>query len=74
MRQFDQNGDACIEFQEFINVLSKNVEAGENQSWLFEVFEIMDQDCDGYVSLEELSKTVKLFNLEIDEKELKLIF
>ena len=44
-------------------MLSKNVEAGENESWLFEVFEIMDQDCDGYVSLEELSKTVKLFNL-----------
>lgn len=32
-------------------MLSKNVDSGENESWLFEVFEIMDQDCDGYVSL-----------------------
>jgi Ca2+-binding EF-hand superfamily protein len=30
MRQFDENGDACIEFEEFINVLSKNVDSTDN--------------------------------------------
>jgi Ca2+-binding EF-hand superfamily protein len=54
-------------------VLIRNVESTENESWMFEVFEIMDEDCDGYVSFEELSKTVKMFNLDIDEKEIKLI-
>jgi Ca2+-binding EF-hand superfamily protein len=73
MRQFDENGDACIEFEEFINVLSQNVDAAEGETWLFEVFEIIDQDCDGYISKEELERTAKLFGLGIDEKELKLI-
>jgi Ca2+-binding EF-hand superfamily protein len=73
MSQFDENGDACIEFEEFINVLSQNVDASEGEGWLFEVFEVIDQDCDGHISLEELGRTARLFGLGIEEKELQLI-
>jgi Ca2+-binding EF-hand superfamily protein len=65
MRQFDENGDACIEFEEFINVLSQNVDTSEGEAWLFEVFEIIDEDCDGFISREELERTARLFGLGI---------
>lgn len=73
MNQFDENGNECIEFQEFIKVLSKNIESSAQQAWLFQAFEIIDQDCDGYLSSQELEKVVKLFSLGIDSKDIKLI-
>lgn len=73
MNQFDENGNECIEFEEFIKVLSKNIESNAQEAWIFQTFEIIDQDCDGYLSIQELEKVVKLFNLGIDEKDIKLI-
>jgi Ca2+-binding EF-hand superfamily protein len=38
-------------------------EQGESEAWLFEVFEIMDNDCDGLISKQDLLKMIKLYDL-----------
>jgi Ca2+-binding EF-hand superfamily protein len=35
MNQFDENGNECIEFEEFIKVLSKNIESNAQEAWIF---------------------------------------
>ena len=45
----------------------------DSQSWLLQAFAIMDQDCDGRLSKQELIKVVTLYGLEISEKELSQI-
>lgn len=45
----------------------------DSENWLFEVFQTMDQNCDGLLNLNELMKIVKLYNLEIDEKDIDAI-
>lgn len=51
-----------------------NIDKGESEAWLLEVFHIIDQDCDGLLSKQELEKVNRLYNLQIPEKELNQIF
>lgn len=37
------------------------------------MFEIIDQDSDGLISKDELMKVIKLYGLEIEEKDVNLI-
>ena len=45
----------------------------DSQAWLLEAFAIMDQDCDGRLSKQELIKVVTLYGLGISQKELSQI-
>ena len=45
----------------------------ESEVWLIEAFQIIDQDCDGRLSKQELVKVIELYGLEISEKELSQI-
>ncbi len=40
---------------------------------MFEVFEVMDQDCDGILSKLELMNVAKLYGLDIEEKDVDLM-
>jgi Ca2+-binding EF-hand superfamily protein len=48
--------------------LGSNIEKEESETWLMEVFQIIDQDCDGRLSKAELLNIVDLYQLDITEK------
>ena len=40
---------------------------------MYEVFQTLDQDCDGIIRKEELMKAAELYDLDVEEKDIDLI-
>lgn len=49
------------------------MEDPECEQWIFEVFQILDRDCDGLIGKEELMRASQCYSLGITEKEVELI-
>lgn len=49
------------------------MEDPECEQWIFEVFQILDRDCDGLIGKEELLRASQCYGLAITEKEVELI-
>ena len=73
MSHFDEDGDRRISFDEFIIVVSQINDTGESEGWMFEVFETIDQDCDGLLGREELMRAADAYGLGFEERELKVL-
>jgi len=57
--EYDVNGDGTIDFEEFIQMMSKHIEETVDQTAeMKEAFKIFDRDGDGYIDFKELKQVV----------------
>ncbi|KAF8364033.1 cal-8 [Pristionchus pacificus] len=71
MAQADTDGNGCIEIDEFLSVLKKQLINPDEERELKEVFRFFDRNGDGLISVEELSQVMMGLGEELTLTECK---
>ncbi|GMT13888.1 hypothetical protein PFISCL1PPCAC_5185, partial [Pristionchus fissidentatus] len=71
MAQADTDGNGCIEIDEFLGVLKKQLINPDEERELKEVFKFFDRNGDGLISVEELSQVMMGLGEELTMSECK---
>ena len=67
----DADGDGNLSKEEFIDMVAKHPKDRDLSSELIEAFKILDENSDGFLSIEELEKGAKMFNRNFSHEDLK---
>ncbi len=70
IKQFDQNGNGQLDFEEFVAIMKSNVViAEEGDSELLAAFRLIDVDCSGFISVSEIRNLVSKTNQNLTQQE-----
>ncbi|PKA55452.1 Caltractin [Apostasia shenzhenica] len=61
--EVDKDGNGAIDFEEFVCMMTSKIEERDTQEELKKAFQIIDQDSDGRISVEDITK----ISLELGE-------
>ncbi|CAG8660041.1 5007_t:CDS:2 [Cetraspora pellucida] len=72
MNEVDLDSNGTIEFNEFLNMMARQADDGDNEEEMREAFKVFDKDSNGFISKDELRALMsnlgeKLTQGEIDE-------
>ena len=67
MREYDRDGNDCLDLTEFIDLMIKKKEEQKIELDLFETFRLLDINEDGYLSKKYLQLLFENIALDIDE-------
>ncbi len=72
LKEIDTDGSETIEFDEFLDLMAKRIKENDSEYNSIEVFRMMDRNCDGYITREELEAANDamgrgLTSIDIDE-------
>ena len=56
-------GNGVIDFDEFLELLSKKMGDGDSEDEMRDAFKVFDKDGDGHITADELKKVIKTLNL-----------
>jgi len=70
VHEVDENGNGCIELDEFIKMMSRTVQESESEKELREAFKVFDKDKDGFISAAELRNVMYNLGEELSELEI----
>ncbi|KAK8792837.1 hypothetical protein WA158_005001 [Blastocystis sp. Blastoise] len=68
--QFDTNSDGLINFDEFLQMMAKQIQASENFDQIEEAFKSIDVDKDGYITKTELRQIMSKLGENLTDEEL----
>ena len=54
VNEVDADHDGSVNFQEFLDMMSRNSESGNTQEEIREAFKVFDKNSDGYIETDEL--------------------
>ena len=54
VNEVDADHDGSVNFQEFLDMMSRNSESGNTQEEIREAFKVFDKNGDGYIETDEL--------------------
>uniref|UniRef100_U5EQS4 Putative calmodulin n=1 Tax=Corethrella appendiculata TaxID=1370023 RepID=U5EQS4_9DIPT len=69
VREADENGNGTIEFNEFLQLMSKKMKACEGEDELKEAFKVFDKNNDGLISSSELRHVMTNLGEKLSEEE-----
>merc|ERR1719288_121986 len=73
--EYDVNGDGTIDFDEFIEMMTKHTQETVDQTAeMREAFKIFDRDGNGYIDLKELKTVITRMGEPLSDKEAEEIF
>ena len=67
MKEYDRDGNDCLDLSEFIELMIKKKEEKKIEFDLFETFHLLDINEDGYLSKKYLQLLFENIDLDIDE-------
>lgn len=62
MTKVDTDGDGTLSYEEFLHMLQRLPQERDFEAELIEAFKILDENADGFLSIDELEKGAKLFH------------
>merc|ERR1719288_697635 len=73
--EYDVNGDGTIDFDEFIEMMSRHTaETVDQTAEMKEAFKIFDRDGNGYIDFKELKTVITRMGEPLSDKEAEEIF
>lgn len=73
--EYDVNGDGTIDFEEFIEMMSKHTrETVDQTAEMKEAFKIFDRDGDGYIDFKELKQVVTSMGEPLSPQDADALF
>ena len=70
MRSADTNDNGTIEFNEFLQVMSENLQETDLEQDLRMAFKLFDEDDNGLISAEELRKVLASLQMDYSDAEI----
>ena len=70
MRSADTNDNGTIEFNEFLQVMSENLQETDLEQDLRMAFKLFDEDDNGLISAEELRKVLSSLQMDYSDAEI----
>jgi Ca2+-binding EF-hand superfamily protein len=70
MRSADTNDNGTIEFNEFLQVMSENLQETDLEQDLRMAFRLFDEDDNGLISAEELRKVLASLQMDYSDAEI----
>lgn len=67
----DVDGDGKLSKEEFLNIVAMNPKDRDFSAELIEAFKILDENSDGFLSIEELEKGAKMFQRGLTKEDLR---
>ncbi|XVF31146.1 hypothetical protein REPUB_Repub16aG0120500 [Reevesia pubescens] len=71
INEIDTDGNATIEFGEFLNLMARKMKEAEAEEELKEAFRVFDKDQDGYISPNELMQVMINIGEKLTDEELE---
>ncbi|CAH8320311.1 unnamed protein product [Eruca vesicaria subsp. sativa] len=69
--EIDADGNATIEFAEFLNLMTNKLQENDAEEELKEVFKVFDKDQNGYISASELSHVMINLGEKLTDEEIE---
>ncbi|KAG2256015.1 hypothetical protein Bca52824_075309 [Brassica carinata] len=69
--EIDSDGNATIEFAEFLNLMTNKLQENDAEEELKEVFTVFDKDQNGYISASELSHVMINLGEKLTDEEVE---
>ncbi|XP_056847846.1 calmodulin-like protein 8 [Raphanus sativus] len=69
--EIDSDGNATIEFAEFLNLMTNKLQDNDAEEELKEVFKVFDKDQNGYISASELSHVMINLGEKLTDEEVE---
>ncbi|KAL0716600.1 hypothetical protein Bca4012_065922 [Brassica carinata] len=69
--EIDSDGNATIEFAEFLNLMANKLQDNDTEEELKEVFKVFDKDQNGYISASELSHVMINLGEKLTDEEVE---
>ncbi|XP_076634356.1 calmodulin-alpha isoform X5 [Colletes latitarsis] len=69
VNEVDQNGNGTIEFNEFLQMMSKKMKGADGEDELREAFRVFDKNNDGLISSKELRHVMTNLGEKLSEEE-----
>ncbi len=74
MKEYDKDGNNCLDLSEFIDLMIKKKEEQKKELDLFETFHLLDINEDGYLSKKYLKLLFENIAIDIDDEMLEELF
>eukprot|EP00092_Neocalanus_flemingeri_P032668 GFUD01035533.1.p1 GENE.GFUD01035533.1~~GFUD01035533.1.p1 ORF type:complete len:154 (+),score=62.38 GFUD01035533.1:119-580(+) len=73
INEFDVDGNGTVDFDEFLVMMSKQMQDKDSDDELRQVFKVFDRDGNGLITVEELMQVLKTLGEELSEDEVKMM-
>lgn len=71
VNEIDADGNATIEFDEFLNMMEQKMRSVIPDETLYEAFNVFDKDGNGFISLEELRHVMNCLGVVLTKSEVQ---
>ena len=71
INEFDCNGNKEIDFEEYLSMMSKQIQRSDSDSELQAVFKVFDQDGNGFIDIDELRQLLIRLGEEVSDEQLQ---